>query len=343
MARSQAESWDPPTPGTKWLLRLPNWIGDAVMVLPALRSLPREEQDWTGVCHPRVRSLYHASGLFDRLLDAAGGSAPIRLRTQLRALKPERAIVFTEAISGSVLAKFSGAPLRLGWERHPNRLLLTHARPGIDRSRSLWESYLELCEFAGGQKGELNFQLPIDKEDQAKAKVWLPKSKKAIGIVPGAAYGPAKQWPLDSFRSLIQALLTAGYPVVLLGGPGEVQVAEALDRDDVTNLVGKTSLTEMVACLARCRAVVTHDSGGMHLARAAGTPMVALFGSSSPAWTGPGESEGAVLWQGLECSPCFKRECPLPEPEKHMACLKSISVDEVLSSLESVIKKKVRS
>jgi len=131
---------------------------------------------------------------------------------------------------------------------------------------------------------------------------------------------------VERYRELAARLQARGCVVLGVGGPGDRELTRGLGAD--VDLAGRTTLPEMIAVLAGCRAVVSNDSGAMHLARAAGTPVVAVFGSSSPDWTAPTTGEGEVIRRTLSCSPCFQRECPL-EGGEHLRCLREITVDEV--------------
>jgi len=317
------------------MIRLPNWIGDAVMVLPAVRSLPREGQIRIGVAHPRALPVYEASGLFDTLLPARGASAPIALRRALRALRPRRALVFTEALSGAWLARVSGAPERLGWAG-PGRAWGA-SLPPPERDAPLWRSYLRLAAAAGGSPPDRpDFRLEPGNAARERARQWLEPSSPWVALAPGASYGPSKQWPLPHFERLVRVLRERGNRVVTLGSRADREAGAHLATAGALDLTGRTTLLDAVAVLAGCRAAVTNDSGSLHLARAAGTPVVGVFGSSSPRWTGPEPWEGRALWLGLDCSPCFRRTCPLRGAD-HLRCLRDIDPGSVADAVESAV------
>ena len=139
---------------------------------------------------------------------------------------------------------------------------------------------------------------------------------------PGAEYGPAKRWP--HFRALASKL---DCRIVLLGAAADRKEAEQIPG---TNLVGQTTLDEAIDLIAGAAAVVTNDSGLMHIAAATGTPQVALFGSSSPEHTPPMSAVARVLWLKIECSPCYQRICPLG----HFNCMNGLSVERVLEEIK---------
>jgi heptosyltransferase-2 len=154
----------------------------------------------------------------------------------------------------------------------------------------------------------------------------------AVGLAPGAAYGPAKRWPLESWGRLARRLVGTGRRVWVFGSADEAPEGEriaAAAGDGAVSLCGRTSLVDVVDLMGRCRAVVSNDSGLMHVAAASGPRVVAIFGSTSPANTPPLSRDARILWLGLSCSPCYQRECPLG----HLRCLRDISVDEVLDAV----------
>ena len=180
-------------------------------------------------------------------------------------------------------------------------------------------------------------RLTMDEASQANlVSTYGLDPARLVALCPGAEFGPAKQWPLDRFSDLATRLIDAGHQVILLGSPNDAddveqlinQVAKA-KRKSLVNLTGLTSIPEAVDLIGLSKAVVTHDSGLMHVAAATGRPLVALFGPSSPAHTPPLSETAVTLTHLVPCHPCFERECPL----KHQACLSELSVDEVFEAL----------
>jgi heptosyltransferase-2 len=163
--------------------------------------------------------------------------------------------------------------------------------------------------------------LRVSPEDIAAAKAKYGLRSPYVALCPGAEYGPAKRWPY--FAELSRKIYREK---VVLGSAGDAEAARDIDG---TNLVGGTSLDEAIVVLAGAAAVVSNDSGLMHVAAALGRPQVALFGSSSPEHTPPHSPAARVLWLHLDCSPCYARECPLG----HFRCMKDISVAQVLAEL----------
>jgi len=178
--------------------------------------------------------------------------------------------------------------------------------------------------------------LAIDTDAQAGLieKLALDPARPAVTLMPGAEYGPAKQWPTENFSRLAAALASNGIDVLILGSEKEAPLGRQIEHSAasprVRNLCGETSLVDAVDLLGFAAVAVSNDSGLMHIAAAVGTHTVAIYGSSTPDFTPPLTSHADVHYLRLSCSPCFKRECPL----KHLNCLNGISVDAVLAGVE---------
>lgn len=171
---------------------------------------------------------------------------------------------------------------------------------------------------------------------QLKQQLGLNTDKPVVALCPGAEYGPAKRWPTQYYGELAQQLHDLGYAVWLMGSKKDEALAEEIIKVALTachNLCGRTDLNQAVDLLATVNAVVTNDSGLMHIAAALDKPMVAIYGSSSTAFTPPLSARVAIVQLSLPCSPCFKRECPLG----HLNCLKQIAPSQVLQSLQKLM------
>ena len=158
--------------------------------------------------------------------------------------------------------------------------------------------------------------------------------KPVLSLCPGAEYGPAKRWPAAYFAALARAYLDKGWRVWLIGSANDQSIAAQITQQapSVEDLTGQTELAQAIDLLAASRAVVTNDSGLMHVAAATGTPLVALYGSSDPQYTPPLSDQARILYRGLSCSPCFERECPL----EHLDCLRGITPTEVADMLSTL-------
>ena len=162
--------------------------------------------------------------------------------------------------------------------------------------------------------------------------------KPVLALCPGAEFGPAKQWPEEYYARIAKNWLEQEWHVWLFGSANDVAVCDrvnALAGDGCHNLAGRTSLAEAIDLLAMAAFVVTNDSGLMHVAAALQRPMVAIYGSSDPGFTPPLAETAQVERLGLDCSPCFRRECPLG----HLKCLRDLSVERVMMAMEEVMKR----
>ena len=201
--------------------------------------------------------------------------------------------------------------------------------------------YLHLAAALGANPEPIAPQLFVapDEIDAARKKFGLEKSTQPIfGMAPGAEYGPAKRWPVERFIAAAQEIQKRTNCVWLIfGGANDAQIAgqiESAIRHSsfvIWNLCGRTSLRELMALLKLCRVLLTNDSGPMHVAAALGTPVVALFGSTTPELTGPGlpgDLRHRLLQSGAPCSPCFRRECPID-----FRCMTGINVENVVAAI----------
>jgi heptosyltransferase-2 len=327
------------------MVRATNWLGDAVMSLPALRVI---REAFPGahlavVARPWVADLYARERSIDRVILYPVGKGFRAKREFAFGLREERfdaAILLQNAFEAALLAWMAEIPERIGYSRDGRRLLLTRAvpppEPGeIPRHERFY--YLELLRRAG-----LMERLPrcdairldgIDaarKGGAARLRAW-GISEPPVGISPGAAYGNAKRWPAERFAEA--ALRFAGAPAVIFGSGSEralcQRVADLLERGgaEVRNLAGETTLLEFIEMAAACRLFLTNDSGAMHVASALGVPTIAVFGATDDAATGPTGPLARVVRAHAECSPCLLRECPIDH-----RCMTRVTPEAVYSA-----------
>jgi len=240
-----------------------------------------------------------------------------RVARRLKDRAYDRAIVLPNTVKSALIPFFAGVPVRAGYGRPGllNRVVRGGAQDG---AMSLYYARLS------GEEPVPPLPVPrlAAKPSDTAARFGIAGSY--IALCPGAEYGPAKRWPY--FKELAARL---GSQAVVLGSPGDRESCVDIPG---TNLVGRTTLDEAIDLIAGARAVVSNDSGLMHVAAATGAPMVALFGSSSPERTPPLSPKARVLWLKVECSPCFARVCPLG----HFKCMKELSVERVLDEMKAL-------
>ncbi|HEV7478137.1 MAG TPA: lipopolysaccharide heptosyltransferase II [Burkholderiales bacterium] len=314
------------------LVVAPNWIGDALMAQPLLARL---HEKLAGLrievlAPPWVAPVARRMPEVAEVIEAPLRHGPLQLRSRwrlgrgLRQRRYDQAIVLPNTWKSALVPFFADIPLRSGYVGESRYGLLNLLYRNSAAAMRL--HYARLAEPPGTEPAE---PLPRPRLRVDSHEIELVKQR--FGIVgryavlcPGAEYGPAKRWPY--FAELAASM---SVPVVVLGSPADLEPARGIQG---TNLVGKTSLDEAISLIAGAQAVVSNDSGLMHVAAALGRPQVALYGSSSPEHTPPASAAARVLWLHIECSPCFQRECPLG----HFRCMKEISVDHVLAELQKL-------
>ncbi|HET6463350.1 MAG TPA: lipopolysaccharide heptosyltransferase II [Candidatus Krumholzibacteria bacterium] len=320
----------------------PNWLGDAVMCLPALSLLARGAS-LSVLTSPYVARVFlHQPGVEDIHVDPAGGRAR-RIASRVRSLRsvaPRVATIFPPSFSSVLPAFLAGVPQRVGFHADGRGALLTRALPLPSREVHLVDSYVELARGAlrdlGAENGPpLLPRLYVAESERASIRRRIAGITGGgyLVIVPGAAFGPAKTWPEERYRALC-ATLVRDTAVILTGSKGDRDVCERIAREvrGVHSLAGETSLGEMFALVEGALALVANDSGAPHVAAALDVPCVVLFGSTSPAWTAPRGDRIRVLQHKVHCNPCFRRTCPT-----QLECFNGIAVEDVGAAVSGIL------
>ncbi|MBI4464289.1 MAG: lipopolysaccharide heptosyltransferase II [Acidobacteria bacterium] len=337
------------------LVRVPNWIGDAVLCLPALRALREAlpEAEITLVARPWVQEIFARAEPRCRVIgyDLQGPHKGLwgrwRLASELGRKKFDAAILFQNAFDAALLAALAGIPIRAGYARHGRRLLLTHPVAVPQKGETPpHEShyYLELLRRLGVIEGYPQVrEISLVKHGTAEeARHQLEKriallggsirnGQPLVGLSPGATYGTAKRWPAEQFAELAARLRhELGAACIFFGSPQEsVLVDSLLPRagKETISLAGKTSLADFLELVPGCDLYVTNDTGTMHVAAALGVPTLAIFGPTDEQATCPLGPHVQWLVGSAECRPCLLRQCPIDH-----RCMTSISVDRVLQA-----------
>jgi heptosyltransferase-2 len=320
---------------SKILIRATNWVGDAVMCVPALSAI-RERFPRAHIAilaKPWVADLYRREPFADEVI-LYNSASRWKMAGELRARRFDCAILLQNAFEAALIAWLARIPTRIGYKRDGRGLLLTHAidvpkRGEIPRHERFY--YLELLRRAG-----IIDQLP----ESAAIRLTRPSAERKtrmIGVSPGAAYGTAKQWLPERFAEAAGTLAAArGASIALFGSQSErplcSQVAEMLTGHEVTNHAGETTLAHFIELAAECELFLTNDSGAMHIASALGVPTVAIFGATDDIATGPTGPHARVVRQQVECSPCLLRECPIDH-----RCMTRVSADRVVKEARSLL------
>ncbi len=328
------------------LVRGVNWLGDAVMTTPMLQRLREAapQSEITLLTHSKLGDLFQDYPHVNNVIAFQEGEGVFSVGRRLRPHNFELALVLPNSYRSALEVFFARIPQRVGYGR---KLLLTRSftpPPVKMRKRSVGEIRTLVAQNARAREtfpSEAHHihhylrliqapwaapKLHVVEEEVVRARKRLPNSGPWLGLNPGAEYGPAKRWPVERFVEAANRLhqkLNCGW--ILFGGPRDTplaaQIAAAISGP-VIDLAGKTTLRELGALFRCCQAVLTNDSGPMHLAAAVGVPVIVPFGSTSPELTGP--PRGAIVGKA-PCAPCFRRECPID-----FRCMRSIEVDQVV-------------
>ncbi len=311
----------------------PAWVGDMVMAQSLFAVLRQQHPAaaidvlaprWTA---PLLRFMPEVRQGIEQPLGHGELGLAQRLRQghALHATGYDLALVLPGSVKSALVPYWAGIPRRRGYGGRLRRLLLNEVRKKAALPQV--ESYLALADWRSAAP-EPRLTLPAGAVEEALGALGLQRaSAPLLAIAPGAEYGPAKRWPARHFAALAEAKRKEGWKVWLFGSAGDREIASSIPCDE--NLTGRTSLDQAVALLSLADALVSNDSGLMHLGAALGRPQVALFGPSDPGRTGPHNAKARVLRLGLACSPCNKRVCPLG----HHRCLEDLSPEMVLAAL----------
>ncbi|SOE55897.1 heptosyltransferase-2 [Burkholderia sp. D7] len=340
------------------LVIAPNWIGDALMAQPLFSLLkklhPRIVIDavapaWVAPVLERMPEIHDVYAT-----DLAHGKLQMlrrwQLASDLRDVGYDAAYVLPNSFKSALIPWMAGINLRVGYtgESRYGVLNVRHANPGKGQRPPMVGQYAALAYAPGAKlpwlQENATVPMPVPRLDadlneaaRVSARFNLDTRAPLVVFCPGAEYGPAKRWPPEHFATLAQ-FIAQSFPyarIVALGSPKDWPIAQAIaDRaPNVRNLCGQTSLGEACALISRASAVVTNDSGLMHVAAALRRPLVAVFGSTDPRHTPPLSDLAKVQWLHLECSPCFARECPLG----HLNCLRELGAEQVFGDLRGML------
>lgn len=334
----------------KILIRGTNWIGDAILTIPAVESIRATypQAHIAVLAKPWVADIYRLFSSADEIIiyenkyDNALGV--FRLAHLLGKKKFDAAILLQNAIEAAIIAFAAGIPQRAGYNSDGRGILLTHR---VERSREIRKRhqivyYLEMVKALGcaSVNKEMHLETKIRRNDaQSVLQKYMPAPpKEIICLAPGATYGPAKRWFPERFAKVADKIAAASpCQIILLGGKSDWDVAEEVRRHartDLLNLAGKSNLEEAIYLISQCRLMISNDSGLMHIAGALNVPTIAIFGSTNPTTTSPAGSQSIIVHQDVSCSPCLKKTCPTD-----FRCMELISVEDVWQTAQNILKK----
>jgi heptosyltransferase II len=358
-------------PPRRILIRGVNWLGDAVMITPALLRL-RERFPGAHIAlltPEKLRELWPNHPAVNETISFEAGEGAFSIGKKLRAGNFDLALVLPNSPRSALEVFLAGIPQRIGYARPWRNFFLTQAIPpradavkmrkrtfseiyaliaspprstsGYSASDHQIHEYLHLVAALGANPEPLAPQLSVAPEEieAAKKKFDLEKIPNPIfGLNPGAEYGPAKRWPAEHFVAAAKEIQQRTNCIwVLLGGRNDSAITNQIEsairnpQSAIFNLAGKTSLRELMSLLKLCRVVLTNDTGPMHVAAALGTPVVVPFGSTSPELTGPGLPDDACHRLLKSDAPCSP--CFLRECPIDFRCMNGIGVERVVEAV----------
>ena len=329
----------------KILVVAPSWIGDTILAQPLLTLLKRKDPtarievlaaDWSAPLLARMAEV-------DAVIANPFGHGEFNfwarraLGRRLASANYSAAYVLPNSWKSALAPCFAGIPRRIGY-RGESRYLLLNERHRLD---SL--SHPQLVQRYAALAGPLPASLPpprlnstVEQQQAARRALDLSLDANPVIFCPGAEFGPAKRWPAQHFAALARLVATPRQPVWLIGSDKDKVVGDeiaAAAQGAALNLCGRSSLEQALDLIATARCVISNDSGLMHVAAALERPLVALYGSSSPAYTPPLSSHAKIISRNLPCSPCFQRECPLA----HFDCMNGITPQQVAAMIDATL------
>jgi lipopolysaccharide heptosyltransferase II len=330
----------------KILIRGPNWVGDAVLAIPAMKSVRERfpDSEITLLVRPWVAGLFTSAPFIDTVWSEEKPSCLTdwtRIIRDVRGRAFDVALLLPNSFESALMMFLGGVPQRIGYATDGRRWMLTSSITPSEGSRHQMQYYLDLVKVLAAQTEEPSIAIEATARERADARRLLREEGISnvpfLVLNPGAAYGSAKRWPEDRFAGVADALASElDLAVALIGSPSEVPIAQQIrDRMQAAAavLTGKTSLETLIGVLAESSLMITNDSGPMHIAAALGVPTVAVFGSTDDKVTGPCGPQTRIVKHAVECSPCLLRECPIDH-----RCMNGVSVEDVCRAARELIK-----
>lgn len=338
------------------VVRGTNWVGDSVMILPALRALRRvlPQAHITLAIRPGARGIFSEADFIDDVLiyDRKGPLSVIPQIREWRRRKFDLAVVFQNAFEAALIPFLAGVPLRLGYATESRHALLTHplALPEWRSSRHEVFYYLyvvtaleqmlfgtsSICEADPDASIQISENRKVEAAELLRTHS-VHEDSLVVALCPGSINSRAKRWPAESYAALADRLIDTDRQVLLIGSKDEADVSREVTsrmRNRPIVLTGKTSLDQITAVLSAVDLIVTNDTGPAHIGAALGRPTIVIFGPTNPLTTRPFSPVAEILRHPPDCAPCMLRDCPIDH-----RCMTAITVDEVFERSHALLKR----
>jgi heptosyltransferase II len=324
------------------LIRSSNWLGDAVMSVPAVRAIKagRPDARVTIAAAEKIAPVWKLVPEVDAIIPLPGSRLLSVVRLLRRESSIDAAILLPNSLRAALELRLTGIPRRVGYRGHWRRWLLNQIvpvprKPGPPEHHSL--RFLRIARECGADTVNSDTLRPGVQHSTSNVQIAINCRPITIGLCPGAEYGPAKRWLPERFAEAAEKISTqSSVQWILFGTTRDLRVGEQIAAtlgDHCVNRIGQTTLDQLIDALRECRLLLTNDTGTMHLAALLDVPVVAIFGSTEPRLTGPLGNRHIILRHHVECSPCFLRECPID-----FRCMKAVSAQEVADAVLSILR-----
>lgn len=332
----------------KIVVRAPNWIGDSILALPAVRCLSQnfpEAQIWIAA-KPWVKDLFQSHDFIKGVIPLPAANDFKSMRKSAKVMKAfhfDTGVLLANSFGSALLLYLAKVPHRWGYSRDGRAFLLTR-KVSLKRNKHSSHQadyYMALISGLGLKTHSPKLFLPLTREEKEEARKLLfsqgiETERPLVILNPGASYGPAKRWPAQNYAALGRLLQEKNKANILItGSADEGELGHSIASLMATKplvLTGQTDLRRLAALISQSTLFVTNDSGPMHMANALGVPVIAIFGPTDPRATGPFQDPAVVIKKDTVCWPCSYRDCPFDH-----RCMMAIAPEEIFAACQRFV------
>jgi heptosyltransferase-2 len=330
----------------KILIRGPNWVGDSVLAIPAMKAMRASfpDAEITLMVRPWVAGLFSSAPFVDKVWTEekpSGLGDWIRITREMRDRQFDLALLLPNSFESALMMFLGRVPERVGYGTDGRQWMLTNAVTADSNAGHQVNYYMNLAKVLSAIADPPSIEIEATAQERESARTLLAaediaRTSRFIVLNPGAAYGSAKRWHEDRFAAVADNLASELHlHVAIIGSEAERPIANLVrDRLKTTTAVlnGKTSLEMLIGVLAESSLMITNDSGPMHIAAALGVPTVAIFGSTDEKATSPYGPRTRIVKHAVDCSPCLLRECPIDH-----RCMNGVTVEQVCAAARDLL------